>query len=175
MDVINAINWNIAVGNKQYSVNRDLEQSMIDEEVMEIENAIKRDDKVEIVDGCIDVLFVVAGTIWKSWEDMENIIALYGFENVRDEFDLLCISDWMYELKHYSHNAHLHIMDDWCDVYNCAIQIMYLLWLSREDINRAWDEVCRSNDSKLPFEKDENGKVKKSGSYTKPDLSFLFH
>jgi len=63
---------------------------------------------------------------------------------------------------------------DWLiDIIFVAIGTMHKLWLSSDKITACRDEVCRSNDSKIPFTKWEDGKVKKWPNYTRPDLDSI--
>jgi len=111
MDIKKAIDRNIAVNNIGY-INPDLEIAMLQEELSETAEALKKGDLIESVDWLIDIIFVAIGT-------------------------------------------------------------MYKLWLSSDKITACRDEVCRSNDSKLPFTKWEDGKVKKWPNYTRPDLGSI--
>lgn len=57
------------------------------------------------------------------------------------------------------------------DIIFVAIGTAHKMWMSIDDINYAWNEVCDSNFTKLPIDKDDNGKIKKSENFFAPDLS----
>ncbi len=67
------IDRNIAMGNKQGEFNGDLERRLIMEESLETMNAIDQKDEVEIVDWCIDTIFVMIGTLHKLGLAIEQI------------------------------------------------------------------------------------------------------
>lgn len=63
---------------------------------------------------------------------------------------------------------------DWLiDLIFVAIWTLYKAWLDADLITRSFEEVCRSNESKLPYKKNKQGKVVKSANYMPPDLSFI--
>lgn len=86
-----------------------LERAMLDEEVMEFQEAIDRKDDVEVLDWYCDILFVATWTMFKYWFSVWQLV-----------FGML--------------------------------------------------EVIRSNNSKMPFIRDENWKIKKWPNFTKPRL-----
>jgi predicted HAD superfamily Cof-like phosphohydrolase len=103
------IDWNVKAGNLQGDIDYELEVNMLKEELMETMVAMNNNDKIEIVDGLIDLIYVATGTLHKLGLDNTQII-------------------------------------------------------------QCFHEVCDSNDSKMPFEKDVDGKIKKSKNYFKPNL-----
>lgn len=70
---------------------------------------------------------------------------------------------------------------DWLlDILWVWIWTLYKLWLSAEDIDKAFQEISKSNYSKLIFEdwnyialRDATGKIIKPSHYQQPDLSFI--
>jgi len=57
------------------------------------------------------------------------------------------------------------------DLIFVALWTLHKRWLSADQIVRSFDEVCNSNFSKIPFSKDENGKISKWPNFKRPDFS----
>ncbi len=68
-------------------------------------------------------------------------------------------------------NDTIEVVDWIIDLIFVGIWTLHKMWLSADDISWAFNEVCDSNDSKFPFKKDENWKVKKNPNFKRPDLS----
>ena len=75
MNIKDVYQWNEVAGNLEY--NRHLEASMLSEELAEVIIALKNKDKVEAVDGVLDVLFVGLGTLQKLWVSAEEVEACW--------------------------------------------------------------------------------------------------
>lgn len=73
MDIQRIIDWNQAVGNFPGEFDWKLEIEMLEEEFNETKMAISSNDKVEIVDWAIDMVFVAIGTLYKLWVNKETI------------------------------------------------------------------------------------------------------
>ena len=75
-------------------------------------------------------------------------------------------------LKGISYDKRIEIVDACCDINVTSVGVMQLL--GGVDVLGAQREVIRSNNSKMvkgKFEFDENGKIMKPESYSKPDLT----
>lgn len=114
MDIKKVIDWNEKAWNERWAIDNRLESKLLMEEAMETVYAHATNDKIEIVDWLIDVMFV-------------------------------------------------------------AIWTLHKLWLTEEQITQCYEEVCRSNFSKLPFVKTEDGKVKKWPNFTRPDFTNIIN
>jgi len=66
----------------------------------------------------------------------------------------------------------VEMVDACIDVIFVALWTLHKLWLDAESITRAYDEVCRSNDSKIGAKK-RDGKVTKGENYSPPNLNFV--
>lgn len=61
---------------------------------------------------------------------------------------------------------------DWLlDIIYVSIWTLHKLGLDAEQITNAFNAVCDSNDTKLPFVKNVDGKIQKSGRFVRPALA----
>ena len=65
------IEWNKICGNTNF--NRHLESSMLSEEFAETIVALKENDKIEVLDGVIDMFWIWIWTLYKMWVTEEQI------------------------------------------------------------------------------------------------------
>lgn len=151
-----AIQWNIAVGNKQGEIDYELEYAMLQEEINEYNQATIENDIIEIMDGWIDILRVCCWTFYKAWFPMWE-----GF-TFEISFDSTPIWEYL-KIAWYS---------------SLMSSVIRSLWkrFTAIEIKQARDAVAESNNSKLVDGKavrDSNGKIMKGKNYKKPDFSFL--
>ncbi|MGP5346141.1 hypothetical protein ACTXLJ_05640 [Psychrobacter celer] len=82
-------------------------------------------------------------------------------------------SKWaLMKLTKLNYEQHIAIVDACCDINVTSVGVMQLL--GGVDVLGAQREVIRSNNSKMvkgKFQYDENGKIAKPESYSKPDLT----
>ena len=67
------IAWNIACWNTKETYNRHLETSMLSEELAETIIALKEGNKIEAVDGILDLFWIWIWTLYKLWVTSEQI------------------------------------------------------------------------------------------------------
>lgn len=67
----------------------------------------------------------------------------------------------------------IQVVDALVDIMYVCIWTMHKLWLREETMKSVFHEVCDSNDTKHPFVKDKNWKVKKNPNTRKPNISDL--
>lgn len=154
---------NEAVWNKPWEINKELEMEMFMEEFDETNQAYTNQDLVEIADWLIDMVFVYGWTLMKLW---------YTLEEVNSEFwDFIGIDEAVASYNHWLENDDKKLLIQW---FQGLIDVVYRelmsKWVSMRNITRCFDEICDSNDSKLPFEKNAEWKVIKWKSYRKPEL-----
>lgn len=71
----------------------------------------------------------------------------------------------------FDNNDDVEVMDWACDVIFVLLWTLYKYWFTPDEIYNCLLEVVSSNFTKLPFEKDENWKVKKWPNFVKPDIA----
>lgn len=84
MDTRKVTEWNYNMWNMIWEINYDLEYEMLLEELSETQLAMANNDKVEIVDWLIDIIFVAIWTLHKLWLTSDQIDKCY---------DLVCESN----------------------------------------------------------------------------------
>lgn len=72
--------------------------------------------------------------------------------------------------KAFQDNDSVEVLDGLCDIITVAIGIMHKIGLVPEDMQKAMEAVITSNFSKFPFQKYENGKVKKGKDFIPPTI-----
>jgi len=72
-EINDIITWNIACGNTEETYNRHLETSMLSEELAETIIALKEGNKIEAVDGILDLFWIWIWTLYKLWVTDEQI------------------------------------------------------------------------------------------------------
>lgn len=180
-DVQRCIDWNKNAWNTPWVYKKDLERNMILEEIKETRHAIWEDDVKEVIDWCIDVLYVMCGTMWKLWFSIEEINTIYSFfpdlslDMLGFQWTLGIESNIyaLYDKANKSLDVSKNTLDYYTEMYCLAIDILKLSWLSDSMIIDAWDIVCDSNDTKLPFTKDKAGKVRKSKNFVEPNFDHI--
>lgn len=65
MKIAKCIQRNKAAGNERGKINPRLEMSMLREELVETEVALGMNNITEVIDGCIDIIYVAIGTLHK--------------------------------------------------------------------------------------------------------------
>lgn len=144
------------------------EINMISEEYKELVDAQKAWDTVETLDALLDIIFVLWWTLHKFWR-INNNTSLH-FEQAK----------WILD----AHPDNTMLPDGINDIYKGIMKQTIMQEHIRYVINMcfflateitsipldALEEVCRSNETKLPFTKNKNGKIQKSKSFEKPIL-----
>lgn len=114
-------------------------------------------------------------------KDIENWNKVCGNTEYNRHLEASMLSEEFAELIIALKNKDKREAVDWLlDVFWVWIWTLIKLWLSAEDINKAFNEIKESNYSKLIFEawewvalRDTTGKVIKPAHYRAPDLSFI--
>lgn len=65
----------------------------------------------------------------------------------------------------------VEVMDGACDSIYIILGTLYKYWFTEQQFVDCMDEVIKSNNSKLPFTRDENWKVKKWPNFIKPNIA----
>lgn len=66
-EIMQIFRWNEIAWNRAGEINKELEKAMLLEEVNEFLEAMKNDDKIEMMDWFCDIIFVLIGTMMKAW------------------------------------------------------------------------------------------------------------
>lgn len=178
LDVNKTYKWNFETGNMPGDCNYGLEYNMLKEEVDETKHAMWEWDLIEIVDWLVDILFVAFGTCYKLGIDVSEVSDIIS-EDFSDSdiwyittnsmnkvvSDLLWMKTWLNLGK-----IELAKPDLFSAIINTYKTLCILLW-DRILVIKCYEEVCKSNFSKLPFEKDSTGKIKKWKNFRKPNLT----
>jgi len=146
--------------------------------VEEIVEGIEAQTNVLFLDAMIDTAF---GTLWelhKMWHEYHPE-SQYQQAN-RDVRASKVSAEWLLEytdhiekeLKNKTINydligSHYH--------YIIHVSLLLAEWLVGDRLFDACMEVCRSNFTKLPYEKDSNGKVRKGDWFVAPSLGQFIH
>ena len=108
-------------------------------------------------------------------EVSEMMVACHGDEHLASKTVDNCARGYKNFLEEIAFSAqphdHIELLDALCDQIVTATGVAYMMGF---DIEGALKEVIRSNNSKMvkgKFEFDENGKIMKPESYSKPDLT----
>jgi predicted HAD superfamily Cof-like phosphohydrolase len=86
------IDWNITCWNTREAYNRHLENSLLIEEFAETITALKENDKIEAVDGILDMFWVGIWTLYKMWISEEQIYN--SFKEIEKSNYSKLIKDW---------------------------------------------------------------------------------
>lgn len=108
-------------------------------------------------------------------EVSEMMVACHGDEHLASKTVDNCARGYKNFLEEIAFSAqphdHIELLDALCDQIVTATGVAYMMGF---DIEGALKEVIRSNNSKMvdgKFEFDDNGKITKPTSYSKPDLT----
>ena len=146
---------------------------MIMSEYRETTKAIQESDEVEIIDWLIDVYFVAVGTYFKLWwniELLEKKLSTFSDKNATMRKVNWKIIDFKINMNIWKKGEAIENIVDVC-LY--CLELLMNIIKNKEWVEECINEVCRSNNSKLPFEKDENGKVRKGKNFKKPRLLLI--
>jgi len=170
LDTTQCIERNRKRGNIRHEVDRDLEYKLLTEEIEETRQAIDSNDLEEIIDWCIDILYVLCGTMWKSWVHIVAIQWMYEFVREKtDKQDPKTLIDTI--TQHVTREAIPYFWEyERADLYFRTIDILKSYWLTNDHIQQARQAVCDNNDKK-GSKKNKDGKIQKNKNHEKPDFS----
>lgn len=160
-EFMNATEQTVDVYNKKQV---ELYEGLIEEESKELYSAMVAGNRVEILDGCCDLIWVTIG-----YEFSEGFIdsSKYKFTITKDDnFDMSSTIQKLRDRSLFKVNLHDSVLD--------VIQIALHYNL---DIIGGFKEVHRSNMSKVDpstgkvIRREGDGKILKPASYSKPDLT----
>lgn len=98
----------------------------------------------------------------KAWNKPNEIDIKLEIDMLQEEFDEYKAAMLRWDM--------IEIMDWAIDMAYVLGWTLYKLGFTKEQVEKCYQEICDSNDSKLPYSKDRYGKVTKWENYFKPDL-----
>lgn len=97
-EINDIITWNIACGNTEETYNRHLETSMLSEELAETIIALKEGNKIEAVDGILDLFWIWIWTLYKLWVTDEQISKCFEEISNSNYSKLIQVGAWEFHV-----------------------------------------------------------------------------
>lgn len=169
-----------AVVNDKFTVldedTQKLRLKLINEELQELRDALKANDRVAIADALGDLLYVVCGTIVST-----GCLEIVNPDRVRIELDDILegcfteiVQDWVIHLRRdLSSATRSRLLEESLRVI-IDLTLNYAINVQKLPIEEVFDEIHRSNMTKfIDGHRREDGKWIKGPSYTPANLEFV--
>lgn len=155
---------NEAMWNKVWVISPAKEIEMMKEEYNEYRKALAEWNKIEVIDGLLDMVFVYGGTLYKAWVEKERAESLvWSIMPTKQLIDLYTSSLYL--------KAYYHVADEYSNIMASSYYVLRELYdLKPSQVDLLFEEICRSNDTKEPQEHDGLTKIRKWPNYSPPDL-----
>lgn len=153
--------WNEWAGNKAGEIDYNLEYRLYNEEFQEFNDAVKIQDKKEIVDGLIDMMIVFIGSCYKKGYTVDKIVDI-----IKGSDNTPCHDEYLQGLQ----RGALSVFRGGANINNI---ITHYLPQVCKDTDWAIEEILESNESKFVDWKAifKDGKIQKWPNYFKPNLT----